>query len=159
MRIAKMVYFTGVRRSSDDDPVAWVQKSHELSDQIQPRSKRKTDCDASGARVEEFLYRLSRGERRDDLLSEAIERSSDYNWPAIRTAINYFSGSIDEKKFEAGVEASKSERDRCYAYFEGTWYAEITKKPALAQKYYKRLSEEGKFRCRAELVFAKKFKN
>jgi tetratricopeptide (TPR) repeat protein len=160
LRIAKMVYFTGVRRPSDDDPVAWVQKSYEISGQVEASLKRKNSCDGSGARVEEFLYRLSVGERRDDLLRQAIERSDD-DWPgpALKTAIKYFSGSIDEKGFEAGVEASKSERDRCYAYFEGMWYAEITKESVAAANYYKRLSEVGKLSCQPELVFAKKFTN
>jgi TonB family protein len=154
--IAKIVYFTGVRWPGDDE-LAWTSRSYSLSDQIEVREKGKNVCHGSEARLEEFLYRLSRGERKDGLLEEASARL-DADSLATNAVIQYFSGTIDEKGFEAGMSASKSEADRCSAYFEATWYEEVTQKHELAKKFHEQLLKTGQLHCRTDLVYAEKFK-
>jgi tetratricopeptide (TPR) repeat protein len=154
--IANIAYFTGVRRPGDDE-LAWVSKSYDLSDRVEASAAKKNACDGSDARIEEFLYRLSRGERRDQLLRQALERLDEESITT-KATIEYLSGFRDEKNFEAQVESSKSERSQCSAYFEGMWYAEVTKKHALARKYYQRLLDTGQKHCRLEIVYAEKFK-
>ncbi len=154
--IAKIVYFTGVRWPGDDELV-WTSRSYSLSDQIEVGEKRKNVCGGSEARLEEFLYRLSRGERRDGLLEQASARL-DADSPATNAVIQYFSGAIDEKGFEAGVSSSKSEADRCSAYFEAMWYEEVSQKHELAQKFHEQLLKTGQRHCRTDLVYAEKFK-
>jgi tetratricopeptide (TPR) repeat protein len=154
--VANIAYFTGVRRPGDDE-LEWVSKSYELSDRVEASAAKKDACDGSDARIEEFLYRLSRGERRDNLLRQALERLDEESITT-KATIEYLSGSTDEKDFETQVESSKSERSQCSAYFEGMWYAEVTKKHALARKYYQRLLDTGQKHCRLEIVYAEKFK-
>ncbi len=154
--IAKIVYFTGVRWPGDDE-LAWTTRSYSLSDQIEVGEKRKNVCNGSEARLEEFLYRLSRGERRDGLLEQASARL-DAESLATNAVIQYFSGAIDEKGFEAGVASSKSEGDRCSAYFEAMWYEEVSQKRELAQKFHEQLLTTGQRHCRTDLVYAEKFK-
>jgi tetratricopeptide (TPR) repeat protein len=154
--IANLAYFTGVRRPGDDE-LAWVSKSYDLSDRVEAGAAKKNACDGADARIEEFLYRLNRGEQRDDLLRQALERLDEESITT-KATIEYLSGSTDEKDFEAQVESSKSERAQCSAYFEGMWYAEVTKNHALARKYYQRLLDTGQKHCRLEMVYAEKFK-
>lgn len=99
--IVSIVYFTGTRRPGDDE-LLWIRRSQDLADQIEAHSKEKNRCDGADVRVQEFLYRLSRGERR-------------------------ISGSIDDDEFEVAVQAGKSVRARCGGYFEGMWFAELEK--------------------------------
>jgi hypothetical protein len=151
-----LIYFTGATNSKDNDPVSWIQKSYGLSDQIEARPNSKGSCDAAGARVDEFLYRLARGERQNDLLGEA-NRHLDGDSPAFAALINYFSGSIDVKAMEDVIDSTKSDDARCGSYFYALWYADITKNAALAKKSYDELSHFDQFTCGTSLVFAKKF--
>jgi TonB family protein len=154
--MAKIVYFTGVRRPGDDE-LAWTSRAYGLSDQIEVGEKKRNICHGSEARLEEFLYRLSRGERQDGLLLQASERL-DADSLATKAVIRYFSGALDEKGFEAEVSASKSEANRCSAYFEAMWYEEVAQKPELASRFHEQLLKTGQLHCRTELVYANKFK-
>jgi TonB family protein len=154
--IAALIYFTGATNSKDNDPVSWTQKSYGLSHQIEARPNGKGSCAAAGARVEEFLYRLARGERQNDLLGQATQHLDDDS-PAFAALINYFSGSIDEKALVDKVDSTKSEWARCDSYFHAFWYADLTKNTALAKKSYDELSHLDQFSCATSLVFAKKF--
>jgi hypothetical protein len=153
--IVSIVYFTGTRRPGDDE-LLWIRRSQDLADQIEAHSKEKNRCDGADVRVQEFLYRLSRGERHNELLTQATARLDDDS-PIDRAEIQYISGSIDDDEFEVAVQAGKLVRARCGGYFEGMWFAELEKKPAAAKKFYQRLLETGETDCRASLVYAKKF--
>ncbi len=155
LRIAKLSYFLDVHRSPDDDPLTWVQKSYDRSAQVAARAQQKTACAVEEAQVEEFLYRLDRGVHNNDLLGPAT--NDENQRVSISVAAKYLAGTIDEKAFESAVEASHSDRDRCYAYFEAMWFAEATKNHSAARTYYDRMSENANERCRAEIVFARKF--
>ena len=154
--IAGIAYFTGVRSSTDDE-LAWLSKSYGLMDWLALTEGNPNVCGRSGAVVEEFLYRLSRGSREDSLLEHATERL-DESSIATRALIQYLSGSVDKNGFEAVVESDQSEGSRCSAYFDAMWYAALKKKRADAQDYHQRMSELGEFSCGTELVFANKFK-
>ena len=91
---------------------------------IESRPNSKDACGGSTARIDEFLYRLSRGDRQDDLLSQAAQHlgADPRSRPAL---IKYLSGSMDAKAFEAAVESNKMDGDRCYSYFHAMWYAPV----------------------------------
>jgi hypothetical protein len=154
--IASIVYFTGKRRPGDDE-LTWVQRSQRLSDEVDRREKKNGTCYGARSRIEEFLYRLAKGDRRNDLLRQATDRLGDDS-SVDRATIEYLSGSINENEFEAAVDADKTVTYRCDGYFEGMWYAELMTKPEIAKKYFQRLSDIGQLDCKAELVYAKKFK-
>jgi TonB family protein len=156
--IARLIYFTGATSDKDDDPVSWVQKSYGLSDQIEARPNSKGGCGGAEDRVEEFLYRLARGDRQNDLLSQATIHLNDDS-PTVAALINYFSGSIDANAFEATITSAKSDSARCDAFFHALWYADITHNTALAKTYYERLSQFNQFSCGSTLVFAEKFRH
>jgi TonB family protein len=153
--IAALIYFTGTPYPKDSDPVSWVQKSYAFSDLIDTRYKSKGSCFGSNARIEEFLYRLARGDRQKDLLAQA--QHLDNGSAATTALINYFSGSSDVNAFEAAVESSKPEVVRCDAYFKATWYAYLSRDTTVANKFNEQLLKFDHFPCRASLVFAKKF--
>ena len=78
--IAQLIYFAGKTKPTENDPVSWVQKSYPLSDQIESRSNNKGGCDSPNAHLEEFLYRLSQGDRQNPILEQAAS-NLDNNSP------------------------------------------------------------------------------
>ena len=156
LSIAKIVYFTGVRRPGDDE-LEWVNKSYALMDKLEVTEGNKNVCHRSDAEVEEFLLQLSRGQRKESILQDAAGRLDDDS-STTKAVIQLFSGSTSDTEFEAAVEANKSEGARCSAYFDAMWYAEIGKDDAAARRYHQHMSEIGKFHCGEDLVFAGKFK-
>ncbi len=156
LSIAKIVYFMNVRRPGDDE-LEWVNKSYGLMDKVEAAEGSRNVCHRAQAEVEEFLLQLSRGQRKVSILEDAAERLGS-EWPTTRAAIRLFSGSDSETEFESAVHSNKAEGERCSAYFDAMWYAEITKQDAAARRYYQRLSEIGKFHCGEELAYANKFK-
>lgn len=154
--IAGLIYFAGASYPKDNDPVSWSQKSYALSDPIEAQPDSENACGGAGTRIEEFLYRLARGDRRNPLPSEAGQRfgKSATTAPAL---IKYFSGSLDANAFKDAVESSKSEFGRCYAYFHAMWYAYLIGDTALVNKFYESLSKFDNDTCRYYLVYARKF--
>lgn len=133
----------------------WVQKFYDRSAQVAARLQLKTACNVEEAKVEEFLYRLGRGERNNDLLTHANDDTQQR--AATQAAAKYFAGTIDEKAVESAADSSHSDRDRCFAYFEAMWFAEGAKDHSAARRYYDRMLQNANGRCRAEIVFARKF--
>ena len=154
--IAGLIYFTGVAYPEDNDPVSWIHKSYPLFDAMESRPNSKDMCGGSTARIDEFLYRLSRGDRQDDLLSQATQHlgADPRSRPAL---IKYLSGSLDAKAFEAAVESSKMDGDRCYSYFHAMWYAYLEGDTTLVNKFYEPIVKFDRHTCPASLTFAKKF--
>ena len=156
--IAELIYFTGTQYPKDNDPVSWMQKSYALSDQIEATPNRKDSCAGSAARIDEFLFRLGRGDRQNELLSQAAQHLGDDS-TASAALINYFSGSLDAKGFTATVESSKWDGGRCFAYFHAMWYAYLNKNTALVNQFYEPLLKFDPHTCPADLIFAKKFRS
>jgi TonB family protein len=154
--IAGLIHFMGVSYPKDNDPVSWIHKSYTLFDAVESRPNNKDTCGGSRAHIDEFLYRLSRGDRQNDLLTQAARYlgNDSTTRPAL---INYFSGSLDVKAFEAAVESSKSDGDRCYAYFHAMWYAYLSRDTALVNKFYALLLKLDPHTCSSSLVYARKF--
>jgi hypothetical protein len=154
--IAAIIYFTGVRRPGDDE-LEWLQKSYELSDKLQASNAPST-CARFEAEVEEFLYRLSRGERKDSILQEAANLGQGSGMgPAIRKAVlDYLAGAETNDAFAATIAASKNDFEFCRASLYGLWYSELTKNRPQGKRYHLALarSDHG---CRTELIYAKKF--
>ena len=122
--IAGLIYFAGVSYPKDNDPVSWIQKSYALSDLIEAQPNSENACNGAGTRMDEFLYRLAQGDRRNNLLTDAVQRFGNKATTAPALA-KYLSGSLDANAFQVAVESSKSEFGRCYAYFHAMWYASI----------------------------------
>ncbi len=156
MNIAYINYFTGVQRPGDD-VLQWTKKADGLLDKLEAMENDRNVCHRSDAEVDEFLFQLSRGEKDDTILQDAVSRLDDDS-VATKAVIQFISGAIDDKGFEAAVNSSKSEGWRCSAYFDAMWYAELRKEDATARRYYQHLVDIGKFDCGEHLVFASKFK-
>jgi len=155
VNVAWLIYFTGTSFPKDNDPVSWMQKSYALSDTIEARPNKKDACGGSGARIEEFLFRLARADRQNDLLHQAAQHlSNDSSWSA--SLIKYFSGSLDVKGFESAVDSNKLAMARCGAYFDAMWYAYLIRDTALVNKFYQPLLKFDQIDCPFG-VFAKKF--
>lgn len=106
--IAGLIYFAATSYPQDNDPISWIRKSYALSDPVEARPNNKDRCGGSGSRIEEFLYRLERGDRQNRLLTQAAQRLGDDSTSSI-ALMNYLSGSLDVEGFEAAVESDRSE--------------------------------------------------
>lgn len=156
LRIAEINYFTGVRRPGDDE-LDWVKKSYGLLDKLESVEGDKNPCKRSEVELEDFLFRLSRGERNVELLGDATGRE-DENSADTKAVIQLILGATDATAFEAAVQSDKWEGARCSAYFDAMWYEKIMNNDALARHYHQRLEEIGKLHCGTSLAYASKFK-
>jgi hypothetical protein len=154
--IAEINYFTGVRRPGDDE-LEWTKKADELLDKIESRDNNRNVCDRAEIEVEEFLFQLSQGHRDDNVLQDALSRL-DENSGTTKAVIQFISGALDEGGFSSVVNSSKSPDERCSAYFNAMWYAELRGEGAMARRFDQKLVDIGKFHCGEGLVYAKKFK-
>jgi TM2 domain-containing membrane protein YozV len=154
--IALINYFTGVRRSGDDE-IEWVKKAEGLLDTLEAVENNRNVCHRAGLEVDEFLFQLSRGQRDDTILQDAVSRLDEDSAPT-QAVIQFISGAIDESGFDAAVKAAKSPGARCSAYFDAMWYAELRNETAIARRFDQQLADIGKFHCGQHLVYASKYK-
>jgi hypothetical protein len=154
--IAAIIYFTGVRRP-DDDELEWLQKSYALTDKLQGAAINVT-CGRFEAEVEEFLYRLARGERKDSILQDAAKVGPGLGMgPAVRKAVlDYLGGAESNDAFAATIAASKNDFDFCWANLYGLWYSELTRNRLQGKRYHLGLARSD-HKCGLQLVYAKKF--
>src|SRR5580765_3014 len=152
--IARIEHFTGIR-APEGDKLDWLQKAYGLMDKVPVTGQRNNACDRSSAEVEEFLFRLGRGERRGDLLPDARSRLDDKSTSS-RALIDLLSGKTNKSAFVAAVDSDNSEDRRCSAYFDALWYANLKKNRADTQDYFERMTKLGDFYCGSDLVFARK---
>ncbi len=123
MNIAGINYFMEVRRPGDDE-MEWTRKADGLLNKLEEHGSSRNVCDRAGIEVDEFLFQLSQGHRDDNILQDAISRLDDDSG-ATKAVIQFISGAIDEAGLNSAVGSEKSPRERCSAYFEGMWYAEL----------------------------------
>jgi hypothetical protein len=136
--IARIIYFTGVRRQ-DDDELDWLRRAHALLAKLEDREHQKGQCDSYGAAIEEFLYRMARGTTDTSILAPALELpGTTQNRKAI---LQYLSGGIDDRTFKAAINLKEMLLNGCDVYFYATWYAELTNRHALAQEYFHTLAD------------------
>jgi hypothetical protein len=156
MNIAGINYFMGVRRPGDDE-LEWTKKADTLLDRLEANENSRNVCDRAGIEVDEFLFQLSQRHRDDNILQDAIGRLDDDS-RTTRAVIQFISGAIDEAGLTAAVNSNKSREERCSAYFDAMWYAELRGEGAMARRFDRRMADLGRFDCGQEIVFAKKFK-
>jgi TM2 domain-containing membrane protein YozV len=154
LSIAKIVHFTGVHRAGDDE-LEWVNKSYSMMDKLGIAENNENVCDRAEAEIEEFLFRLSRGQRKPSILQDAAARL-DGDSTTLNAVIQMFSGSASEAQFEAQVQSGHREHNRCTAYFDAMWYAHLTKQDAAARHYRERMLEIGNVHCGLALAYASK---
>jgi hypothetical protein len=154
--IAAIAYFTGTTAPQGDE-LTWLKKAYGLLDQLQSRERDASVCGRSDMMIDEFLYRLARGDRQEKLLDEAsahVEPDSN----TTQAIIGFLSGQITPNGFSVVVAQAKTEGAKCDAYFDALWYEELMKRHDLAHQYYQNLVDLGHSACDVELVFARKFK-
>ncbi len=156
IEIAEINYFTGIRRPEDDE-LEWTRKADGLFDQLEAPGSQSNVCQRAELEVEEFLLQLSQGHRDDNILQDALSRLDEKS-ATTRAVIQFISGALDESELGAAVDANKSPDERCSAYFDAMWYADLRGEGAMARRLDQRLVDIGKFHCAEGLVFAKKFK-
>jgi TM2 domain-containing membrane protein YozV len=156
LAIAEINYFTGVRRPGDDEQ-EWTKKAEGLLDQLEAAEDNRNACHRVEFEVEDFLFQLSRGHKDENILQVAVSRLDDDSAPT-KAVIQFISGAMDEAGFDVAMNASKSEGERCSAYFDAMWFAELRGENAVARRYYQHIVEIGKFHCGEELAYAAKFK-
>jgi len=154
--IAGIEYFTGTPAPQGDE-LTWLKKAYDLLDQLKSRDGDLKVCGRSDMLIDEFLYRLARGDRQEKLLDEASgELEPDSN--TTQAIIGFLSGLITPLGFSAAVTHAKTEPAKCGAYFDALWYEEMTGRHDLARQYYQRIVDLGKSTCDVEILFARKFK-
>jgi hypothetical protein len=156
LAIAEINYFTGIRRQGDDE-LEWTKKAEGLLDQLETMENNRNACHRVEFEVEDFLFQLSRGHKDENVLQDAISRLDENSGPT-KAVIQFMSGAIDEAGFDAAMmSSSKSQGERCSAYFEAMWFAKLRSEDTMARRYYQRIVDIGKFHCAEELKYATKF--
>jgi len=151
--IAAIGYFTGTATQQGDE-LDWIKKALDLADQMKAENKKTAGCELSGMFIDEFLYRLARGDRQDALLDDASAKPTlDAN--ATNAVIGLLSGRLTPNGFPSAMGLAKTDLAKCSGYFRGFWYAELIKRHDLAQNFYQHILQPG---CGTELLFARKFK-
>lgn len=154
--IAGIQYFTGTPAPQGDE-LTWLKKAYELLDQLKSRDWDVRVCGKSDMLIDEFLYRLARGDRQEKLLDEAsAQLEPDSN--TSQAIIGFLSGLITPLGFSAAVTHAKTDPAKCAAYFDALWYEEVTRRHDLAGQYYQRIVDLGQSTCEVEILFARKFK-
>jgi hypothetical protein len=151
--IAAIGYFTGTATQQGDE-LDWIKRALDLADQLKAEDKKTEGCELSGMFIDEFLYRLARGDRQDALLDDASAKPTlDAN--ATNAVVGLLSGRLTPNGFSSSMALAKTDLAKCSGYFRGLWYAELIKRHDLAQNYYQHILQRG---CATELLFARKFK-
>ncbi len=154
--VAGIEYFTGTPAPQGDE-LTWLQKAYGLLDQLKAREGDGKVCGRSDMMIDEFLYRLARGDRQEKLLDEASAQLEPDSGTT-QALIGFLSGQITPSGFSATVAHAKTEGAKCEAYFDALWFEEVTKRHDLARKFYQSLIDMGTSTCDVEMVFARKFK-
>ena len=154
--IASLLYFTRTSYPQDNDPISWLRKSYAMSDMIESEPNNEDRCGGSGARIDEFLYRLARGDRQNDILAQAAQRLGADSTTR-KALIDYLSGSLGVDSFQTTINSSKSDSGRCYAYFHALGYADLTSNTILVNKFYQPLLKFDHLTCGSYVLFARKF--
>ncbi|HET8823580.1 MAG TPA: hypothetical protein VFM77_00515 [Terriglobales bacterium] len=152
---ARINHFLGARRPGDDE-LLWVKRAYGLLDQLAPMGRMRDVCGRSRVELDEFLYRLERGQGHPELLHDASERVG-FDSPATDALIDYFSGQSDDNGFEHSMQSVKPGQAACDTYFDAMWFAQIKQKHAIAEKYFAHLKALNVPSCRQELAYARKF--
>lgn len=153
--IARINHFLGGRRPSDDE-LTWLKRAYGLMDQFEPAAHSRNACGRSRAEIDEFLYRLERGQRHPELLRDASERVG-FDSSAMDGLIEYLLEDSDEQAFGHAMEPVKPGESACAIYFDALWFAHIKRKQSAEKKYYARLKSVAVPACRTELAYARKF--
>ena len=153
-RIAAIGYFTGTATPQGDE-LYWIKKAVDLLDQLAAASNSAQGCELSGVLIDEFLYRLARGDRQDALLNDASGKPTlDDN--ATNAVVGLLSGRLTPNGFSTAMGLVKTDLGKCSGYFRAMWYAELIKRQDLAQNYHQQIQRMSS--CGTELLFARKFK-
>ena len=151
--IAAIVYFTGTAAPQGDE-LYWISKAEDLAGQL-TAEKKAEGCEISGMLIDEFLYRLARGDKQVALLDDASARSTiDAN--ATNGVVGLLSGRLTPTGFSSAMGLAKTDLAKCVGYFRTYWYAELIKRHDIAQDYYQAMRRPPG--CGRELILARKFK-
>lgn len=152
--IAAIAYFTGTAAPQGDE-LNWIDKAVDLVSQLMAGNSKGDGCELAGILIDEFLYRLARGDRQDALLDEASAKPTlDAN--GTNALVGLLSGRLTQTGFSSAMALAKTDLLKCSGYFRAMWYAELTKRQDLAQNYYQQIQRMPS--CGTELLFARKFK-
>lgn len=153
LSIASIGFFVEVRRSGEDEAL-WLTRAYELLDEIGARLGNKDPCNRSQFETVDFLFRLSKGERREPLLRAAIERASS---PEVRAIAQHLLGSLDQSAASAAALAPAPPFDSCWRHFALLWHASIRNDRETALSRHRSMVALGPTFCGTELRYAKKF--
>lgn len=153
MSVARIVELTGVKRP-DDDAVAWIEKAHQLSDDMVARFHNPNICSGPLIAIDEFLVRLGHHERRDDLLRIVLGRPIDSMETSV---VRFLLGEIDENAARGEVLLASLSAVECEPHLHLLWFSELNGRHESdrADLAYLRDHEA----CALDYAFAKRFKS
>lgn len=92
--------------------------------------------------------RLSREEKKPELLRDAAKRSGKNDFRAIS---EYLLGERPRASFEESLRGITTKHIQCAVNFIAWWHASLDKKPSLSETHVKAMSALGDEPCRIEL--------
>jgi len=152
--IALIVYFTGTKKS-DDEEIQWFSRAHALLDEL--AAKRGKDvanqCGRASMDIDEYLVRRGRGERPTALLERAGSRSPS---EPIRVITEYLQRVIDDDTLRSILAAPIPDDTRCRMHFWALWNAANAGQSEIARVHMRALLQIGNS-CGTQLRYARKF--
>lgn len=149
--IAEIVYFFHLK--GFDDELTWMSRASTLLDKIDAELPTKDICERADFRLIEFLLRLSRGERRDDILENVTKHAKQVD---ARASAAYLAGALDATAFRARLAQTPFKYRRCEDYFVAYWYSMLNKQADKAQTFSDAIAEIGGADCALQLAFSHK---
>src|SRR5262245_50017658 len=147
LAIANTIYFARLKKEVDE--LAWMRRAAGLLDELGELERLANPCERAGFEISEYLKRLSRGERRAELLTSAAKRAGEADYGALA---RYLLGENTRESFEASLGAIPIKPVACSVRFLAWWNAELAKDARQSQMHLeamKALDES----CRISLAF------
>ena len=151
--IALIEYFNDVKRGPDD-PLVWFTRAYSLLDSLGSELRTENPCRRTVFEIYEYLMRLSRDERKPELLERAVNRSTDGE--PTRTVAQFLRGEMDEAAVTKIAGSVKHPYERCAIHFSMVWYGKLKSDEALVQRHHRMLLDNGE-NCPDEMAYSKKY--
>lgn len=144
--IAQTVHFTGAQGRAVDD-LGWLRRANELLDELARDGTSDDLCGRSMFEVTEYLFRLSAGEDRKEVLTPATPRRAGN---AYKPLVDYLRGTLSPEAFRSALAGVSIKHVACRMNFAAAWHASLRKDAALAESYRAALGQFGADHCAIE---------
>jgi hypothetical protein len=151
LAIANTIHFAGLTPGTVD-AFEWLRRASLLLDELAEKDKLPNPCDRPLFDITEYLQRLSRGEKKPELLRSAARRSGANDFKPLA---EYLLGDVTRESFQASIARTPLKHNVCDLHFFALWHADIQGDAALSASHLNSLAAMGGDHCRTQLALIK----